>query len=318
MPKIPPLLISKIRSASRDLVRELGFMNQNLADTNLPPSAIHAIIEIGAVGRLSAKALSEMLLLEKSTVSRLVKSSVTKGEIVEIRSEDDARIKYLHLTSQGEKTLAAITRYAENKVISALDPLCENSRNAILKGLDSYSAALKASRVACQSIAPEHDLVIKTGYTAGIVGRIVEMHASYYSRLVGFGVTFESKVAADLTDFILRAESPLNEIWYVQKGEQVVGSIAIDGEDLGDGKAHLRWFIVDSTLHGTGVGKHLIGKAMAFCDSRRFREAQLWTFKGLDAARKLYERHGFLLVDEHPGDQWGAEVMEQKFVKLLD
>ena len=54
---------------------------------------------------------------------------------------------------------------------------------------------------------------------------------------------------------------------------------------------------------------------MVFCDRRSFRETHPWTFKGLDAARTLYERHGFELTDEFFGDQWGREVLEQKFVR---
>jgi hypothetical protein len=36
----------------------------------------------------------------------------------------------------------------------------------------------------------------------------------------------------------------------------------------------------------------------------------------LDAARHLYEAHGFELVEEHPGSHWGTEVYEQKFVRV--
>ena len=39
----------------------------------------------------------------------------------------------------------------------------------------------------------------------------------------------------------------------------------------------------------------------------------LWTFKGLDAARHLYERHGFRLAEEYAGAQWGVNLVEQRF-----
>ncbi|MCS6067743.1 GNAT family N-acetyltransferase [Klebsiella variicola subsp. variicola] len=86
---------------------------------------------------------------------------------------------------------------------------------------------------------------------------------------------------------------------------KIVGSLAIDGEDLGQQEAHLRWFILDDTCRGTGIGRRLISEAMAFCDSRQFSAVQLWTFKGLDAARKLYESFGFTLTREWQGEQWG-------------
>jgi hypothetical protein len=40
----------------------------------------------------------------------------------------------------------------------------------------------------------------------------------------------------------------------------------------------------------------------------------LWTFQGLDAARRLYEKHGFRLAEEREGSQWGERVLEQRFV----
>jgi GNAT superfamily N-acetyltransferase len=58
--------------------------------------------------------------------------------------------------------------------------------------------------------------------------------------------------------------------------------------------------------------------AMDFCREGGFDEVHLWTFSGLDAARVLYERHGFELVEECQGDQWGRVVTEQKFVCRLN
>lgn len=308
-------LISKVRAASREMVRELGFMNRTIAGTDLSASAVHAIVEIGAAGRLSAKVLSEILLLEKSTVSRLVKSLVEKGELCEVRSEEDARSKYLHLTGRGENTLAAITTFAEQQVAAAIAPLGRQSRQRVLKGLEINAAALRASRMSGPVAPQDRAVSIKEGYSPALIGRIVEMHATYYSRMVGFGAAFEAKVAGDLAEFLTRREKPENAIWYAEKERRIVAGIAIDGGDLGDGIAHLRWFIVNDGLRGAGIGKALMRKAMKFCDDHGFHETHLWTFDGLDAARRLYENNGFSLVDEYRGDQWVTEVLEQKFVR---
>lgn len=90
-----------------------------------------------------------------------------------------------------------------------------------------------------------------------------------------------------------------------------MASIAIDGEDLGENCAHLRWFIIDDTLRGT----RLLDTALEFSDSQNFRETHLWTFEGLDAARHLYTSRDFILAEEINGDQWGRMVPEQKFIR---
>ena len=315
MEQASPDFIATFRSASRKLVRELGFMNRTLAGTDLSASAVHAIIEIGAANSLSSKDLSEKLLLEKSTVSRLVKSLIDRGNLDEFRSREDARVKHLRLSPRGEQTLAAINAFAEQQVAQAIAPLDQRSRRTILAGLQKYSAALKAGRQASEPAPPVAHTAIKQGYTSGLIGRIVDMHAAYYSRHAGLGAAFEAKVAGELADFTGRLNNPENAIWYVQRGENIAGSIAIDGEDLRDQRAHLRWFIVDDEIRGTGTGRSLIHKALEFCDDSGFRETHLWTFKGLDAARSVYEKSGFSLAEETRGVQWGVELLEQKFVR---
>jgi len=116
------------------MIRELGFMNKTIAGTDLSVSGVHVIVEVGAAGRFSAKDLCERLLLEKLTVSRLVRSLVDRGELGELRSEEDARSKHLHVTSKGEKTLAAITKFAESQIAKAITPLGRQSRQKVLQG----------------------------------------------------------------------------------------------------------------------------------------------------------------------------------------
>src|SRR5690606_436777 len=139
------------------------------------------------------------------------------------------------------------------------------------------------------------------------------MHAVFYSRHAGFGQFFESQVASGIAEFAGRLDRPCNQVWSAVDSDRVVGSVSIDGEDLGSGEAHLRWFILDEGHRGTGIGRRLLAEAIDFCDQRRFQAIRLWTFSGLDAARRLYEAFGFVLVHEVDGKQWGTLVKEQEF-----
>ena len=306
-------LIHDIHAASRHLVRELGFMNRTLAGTNLSASEIHTIVEIGAAGELSAKSLAQKLILEKSTISRVLASLVAKGELREMRSKTDARAKLLRLTAKGKQTFNHINQFAERQVANALAGLDSRSRQEILFGLQGYAKALERGRSGID--IANHEIGIEEGYTPGLIGRIVELHAVYYSALVGFGLEFEKNLAGDLVNFVERIEDADNAIWSLRSKDAVVGSVAIDGKDLGKGEAHLRWFIVADSVRGTGCGRALLQTAIDFCADRGFSEISLWTFSGLDAARHLYEALGFTLVDEYSGDQWGRTVSEQKFVR---
>ena len=58
-----------------------------------------------------------------------------------------------------------------------------------------------------------------------------------------------------------------------------------------------------------------MAEAVAFCDRSGFQGIQLFTFKALEAARRLYEDFGFTLTSEEVGDQWGSVVTEQQFTR---
>lgn len=153
-------------------------------------------------------------------------------------------------------------------------------------------------------------LEIVEGYRPGAIGRIAEMHSRYYAREWGFGVYFEAKVARECAEFFERAAYATDRAWLVLDGERVVGSLIVDGAEGAD--AHLRWFVLDDGLRGQGVGADLMARAVGFCDARGVG-CYLTTFAGLEAARALYERHGFKLTDEKAAETWGKRVREQLF-----
>ena len=329
MPRPAKSLIARLRSSSRQLVRELGFLNRTLAGSGLPPSSVHALIEIARASDITARDLSDILLLEKSTVSRMLLSLIRKGLIEEQPSARDSRVKYLHLTQQGHVRHRVIAQSAEDQIIRALTPLPPPEQRKIVDGMESYTGALTACRrpqparpqsgsgaePSPTSAAPSPRLL--SGYTPGLLARITLMHADYYAGKAGFGADFEAVVAAGLADFAPRIARPRNLLLRAEQDGRIRGSIAIDGEDLGGDLAHLRWFIVDEALRGSGAGRALLRRALEFCDRRGFAETHLWTFQGLEAARRLYESHGFRLTESHRGRQWGSEVLEQKYVRPL-
>ncbi len=309
---VPSSTVDLVRTASRRLVRELGFMNDSVAGTDLPPSAVHALIEIDARDGVTASDLAQLLRMDKSSVSRMLRKLVLTGEVVEEPGEHDGRTKILSLSATGRQRVAGIHEFARAQVAGALGQLEPEQCQAVLHGLRLYGAALATSGDE-KALAPPLDIV--AGYRPGLVARITEMHALYYACRSGFGQRFESAVAEGLAKFCDRLEKPCNKIWLAVQERRIVGSLAIDGEDLGAGIAHLRWFIVDDGVRGGGAGRRLLDAAMAFVDEKDFAETHLWTFAGLSAAQRLYQSYGFECVEERPGSQWGREVMEQRFVR---
>jgi len=306
-------LVEKIRTSSRLMVRELGFMNTTLAATNYSPSAVHSLLEIDRQGAMTAAQLAQMLGLEKSSVSRMLGRLLTAGELCETQSVEDARVKLLRLTPQGKETANRINEYGAKRVIEALQQLDAVQQQKVAQGLTAWAQALERCRTGGITAASMPRII--TGFVPGAIGRIATLHGKYYADNHGFGTYFEAKVASGLAEFAGRMDHERNQIWLAVCDGEIVGSVAIDGQDLGEGQAHLRWFILDESCRGSGLGKKLLDAAVAFCDRQGFAATQLWTFKGLDAARRLYEHYGFSLAQEWQGDQWGTTLTEQQFTR---
>ncbi|MGD9034387.1 MAG: GNAT family N-acetyltransferase [Desulfobacteraceae bacterium] len=160
---------------------------------------------------------------------------------------------------------------------------------------------------------PKLDGMDLTGYYPGVVGKITEIHATYYYENWGFDVSFETQVGRELSEFIMDFEENRDGFWVAKINGEFAGAVAIDGSGADKGEARLRWFIVPPKFQNRGVGGTLIKRAIDFCKKANFRRVYLWTFEGLDEARSLYEREGFRLSQEHDVYQWGQDIREQKF-----
>ncbi len=145
------------------------------------------------------------------------------------------------------------------------------------------------------------------GYRPGALAGVVALHVQYYAPAWGFGRPFEAKVAAELGEFLDRLD-PARDLFLTAWDPEgrLVGSVTIDGLAGAGQGAHLRWFIASDAARGTGLGKRLMAEAMAFVDACGYRRTYLTTFQGLDAARSLYERHGFVLAREEAADPWSG------------
>jgi DNA-binding MarR family transcriptional regulator len=139
-------LIDDVRAASRQMVRELGFMEATVAATDYPPSAVHTILEIGIRGPMTAVQLAGFLRLEKSSVSRLVGKLIENGELKETSDAEDGRVKPLALTAKGRRTLDALHAFGRRQVTGALSRLTDTEQRTVRDGLMLYARALEADR----------------------------------------------------------------------------------------------------------------------------------------------------------------------------
>jgi GNAT superfamily N-acetyltransferase len=150
-------------------------------------------------------------------------------------------------------------------------------------------------------------------YIPGALATLCAMQTRYYAHDWGFDHRYEAVVSAGIAEFLPRYNPKRDLILLALRRGEIAGGIVIDGGGEGSQSARLRWYIVSKELRGTGVGRILIQKAMEFVRERKYENVFLTTFHGLDPARRLYEKAGFLLVEESEKSTWGKAVMQQRF-----
>jgi GNAT superfamily N-acetyltransferase len=164
-------------------------------------------------------------------------------------------------------------------------------------------------------MSDENRLTVRTTLKPGDIGAIVRMHGLIYAKEYGFDHTFEAYVAGPLAECV-RAAFPRDCIWIAEKGERIVGCIAIVAAS--PNVAQLRWFLVDPAVRGCGLGKRLLNESLAFCKGVGYKSIILWTVSSLTSAGQLYRSVGFEKVEEKPGRCWGVDVIEEKYKLLLE
>ncbi len=136
-----------IREATRKLVREFDVFRNIRPSHNLSLSQSHALIEIKKYNRMTLGELTELLGLNKSSISRILSSLKSSAYIKQLPHPTDSRVKPFSLTSKGEKLLQKINIEANKRVHNALAIIDIKSRNKIIAGLNIYADALRQSRL---------------------------------------------------------------------------------------------------------------------------------------------------------------------------
>lgn len=154
------------------------------------------------------------------------------------------------------------------------------------------------------------DLIIRHELHPGDVGYITYLHGTLYAADQGWDYTFDAYVAIPLAEFS-KSHSSREQIWIVEKGGKVLGSVAII--EFSENDAQLRWLLLDPSVRGKGIGRQLVEEALKFCRVAGYSSVFLWTVEALTVATNLYRSVGFKKTQETTHEIWGNVVTEVRY-----
>lgn len=293
--------IDTLRAFNRAYTNWLGLLETRLNDSPFTLSEARVLYELAYRTDPTAAGLARALRMDPGQISRTIKRFMGRG-LAEARDDPaHGRHKLLSLTEQGRASYAALegnTREAVGALLDALPPV----RQAQLR-----DAAETLTRIFDEAEPPQPLL---RGLRPGDLGLVLSRQAILYARDYGWNAEFEALAARILADFQQNYDPACEAAWIAEIDGQMVGSVfLVKGDTPGAGK--LRLLYVEPAARGLGIGGMLVEACIDRARAVGHDRLDLWTNSVLGAARRIYQRAGFVLVDEAPHHSFGHDLIGQ-------
>lgn len=286
------------RASFREMVRELGMLSRKTIGTDLSPLQSHILIELNnSKYGLGVTELAKILCVEKSSISRTLKTLEKDELLLRKISSSDARSMTFTLTEKGKSILFEINKYANQFTSEALTLSSESELQQLSLTIKNFVKTLKNARkqreigLNIRPIEPKDNEAIAAVIRQSFIDNKID-HLE--------GVSLNDPCLNHLSEVYTANGSGY---WVIEIDGIVKGGVGI-APLLGAGKEYceLQKLYIDSSLTGLGVGRRLINLAIDKAAEYGYQYCYLETLEELGAALGLYESFDFKMLDKRIGD----------------
>lgn len=301
--------INELRQNARSVVRELGLLNDAYFEIGVTLAERHLLIELSTIDSPTMGEIADRLLLDKSTVSRLISNVVKKGYVKCITDDKDKRRRFLKMTEKGQQTLEAFEPIAFTQTKNALCTLSTREVVTVCEGMALYAKGLKEARTA-ESAPIDHQKNIESytkiikrlrqlGYTLDPYDTKDEKELyEIFREVVETGTQFPYE-SGSKEEFRHQFFTPQGRVYVCHslKGE-VVGGFYLKANYTGRSN-HIAnaAYMMHSAYRGKGVGSLLIKASLHLAKELGLHAMQFnMVLSQNQLAIQLYKKLGFNIV----------------------
>lgn len=297
--------VHDIRAFNRfytNVIGALDYSRHLYAPYTLTESRV--LYELAHSPRTDAADLRTELSLDAGYLSRILNKFEQDGLIERTASQQDPRRRRVTLTARGRETGKLLEERASESVGSLLSTVPAAERPRLAEAMTTVRTILSEGR------PPRREDVLLREPGPGDLGWIVQRNAALYAAEYGWNADYEGLVARIVADFAEDHDPHLERVWIAELDGRPVGCVMCV-RDEAPATARLRLLLVEPDARGLGIGDRLVTAVVDFARGVGYRDLVLWTNDVLSAARRIYQRHGFVLATEKPHRSFGKDLTGQ-------
>ncbi|VUC24878.1 unnamed protein product [Clonostachys rosea] len=139
----------------------------------------------------------------------------------------------------------------------------------------------------------------------GDLGFIVYQESLVFCQGLGYNQKFEALISRIAADFLENFDPAKERCWIAEKGSVFMGCVMLIRHQEREKAAKLRFLLVSDKARGQGVGSELVRQCLDFAKEVGYESVYLGTDQSLVAARSIYRRAGFEIIETESSDEWG-------------
>lgn len=301
---------AQIRRFNRFYTRRMGLLNEGLLHSKFSLAEVRVLYELAHMEEPTASAIAAILQVDEGYLSRILRDLRQRGLLTARAAKADRRQRRLALTARGRRAFSRLNARATAEVADMLRGLSSSDQDQLLASLGAVETLLSDTEP-----SPRKPVIALRGPEPGDLGWVVQRHGELYAEEYGWDLEFERLVARIVGEFAAAGEDSGQRCWIATLDGIRAGCVFL--VPASPEVARLRLLLVEPWARGYGLGTRLVNQCIEGARAAGHETLTLWTNDVLTAARRLYERAGFRLVESERHRSFGKALVGQTWELAL-